>query len=137
MIKQVIVVRKDLRMGKGKIGAQCAHASGKVFFDKMIISAVYEGPDGRTTSQNIISSFTEEMLTWLKDIPFTKIVVGCDSLDEILLVEQECRVKDIPYALITDNGVTEFHGQDTITCIAVGPAKEEDLNPITGKFSLL
>jgi len=32
-VKQVIVLRKDLQMRKGKMIAQGAHASMKVFFD--------------------------------------------------------------------------------------------------------
>lgn len=34
-IKQVIVVRTDLNMRKGKMCSQVAHASMKVFFDRM------------------------------------------------------------------------------------------------------
>jgi peptidyl-tRNA hydrolase, PTH2 family len=136
MIKQVIVVRKDLNMRKGKIAGQAAHATMKVLVDRMTISAVYEGPNGKTTSQTIISTFTEEMLDWLKGI-FTKIVVGCDSLDCIYDIETKCREKNIPCAIIVDSGATEFHGVPTVTCIAVGPADEKDIDPITGLLPLL
>lgn len=37
-VKQVLVMRKDLNCRKGKIASQCAHASLKVFFDKMVSS---------------------------------------------------------------------------------------------------
>ena len=37
-IKQVIIVRKDLNMRKGKIAAQVAHAAMKVILDKMVVT---------------------------------------------------------------------------------------------------
>jgi peptidyl-tRNA hydrolase len=50
MIKQVIIWRKDLNVRKGKLAAQIAHASMKVFFDKMIISTsgLYRYTEGNT-----------------------------------------------------------------------------------------
>lgn len=44
---------------------------------------------------------------------------------------------DIPYALITDRGKTEFGGVPTITCLGIGPAESAVLDRITGHLKLL
>ena len=44
---------------------------------------------------------------------------------------------NIPYAVMIDNGMTEFAGRKTTTCIAIGPAESKDLDPITGELKLL
>lgn len=66
MIKQVIVVRKDLNMRKGKLAAQVAHASMKVFFDRMTKTSLAEMTRWRG-DYNVIddaykTTFTEEMI---------------------------------------------------------------------------
>jgi peptidyl-tRNA hydrolase len=66
MIKQVIVVRKDLNMRKGKLAAQVAHASMKVFFDRMTRTSLAEMTRWRG-DYNVIddaykTTFTEEMI---------------------------------------------------------------------------
>lgn len=126
MIKQVIVVRKDLNMRKGKMCAQVAHAAMKVFLDR--ISCQLE--------DSITINLTDEMSEWIIGA-FTKIVVGCDSLDDILWIKAKCDIDNVPYAVIEDNGTTEFKGVKTITCISVGPDKAEVIDEITGKFKLL
>ena len=57
-LKQVIVVRKDLNMRKGKIAAQAAHASMKVFMD----NASFDSNTHHLTLNNV----TVEMMNWLK-----------------------------------------------------------------------
>lgn len=143
MIKQVIVVRKDLNMRKGKLAAQSAHASLKVFLDRM-----HRAPDKKIEhdfteewQQNFDTSFTPAMLEWLdwrEGKPgFTKIVVGCNSEEELFEVEKQAKEAGIIHALIKDNGVTEFHGVQTPTCICLGPDEADKIDVITGKFSLL
>lgn len=128
MIKQVIVVRKDLNMRKGKMCAQVAHASMKVFFDRIL--------QQNDNNSVIISDLTDNMLDWINGA-FTKIVVGCDSLEDIHSVKNQCINYNISYAIIEDSGATEFNGAKTITCIAVGPDVADKIDLVTGKYKLL
>jgi PTH2 family peptidyl-tRNA hydrolase len=126
MIKQVIVMRKDLNMRKGKMVAQGAHASMKVFFNRMY----------RINDKGYATDFSKEMEEWMES-SFTKIVLGVDSEQEILELGEKARENCIPFAIITDNGTTEFNGVKTITCIAIGPEEESKVNEITGNLNLL
>lgn len=115
MIKQVIVVRKDLNMRKGKMCAQTAHASMKVFFDRMERVSGFRSPlllKGYQTWS--IHSFTPEMEKW-KDGSFAKIVVGCDSEQELFDLQKQADEAGIVNAIILDNGMTEFK-QDCPDC---------------------
>ncbi len=125
--KQVIVVRKDLNMRKGKIAAQVAHAAMKVFFDKG------EWEDGQTFAITFLSS---SMIEWMKGA-FTKVVVGVNSEDEIYQLAEKAREAGIPHAVIIDSGFTEFHGNKTTTCIAIGPDDGDKLDVITGNLELI
>ena len=122
MIKQVIIMRTDLNMRKGKMVAQGSHASMKVFFDKMQFHPVLGG-------------FTSQMIEWAEG-SFAKIVVGVNSLEELLELERKAKESKIPCALITDLGKTEFK-EPTITCLAIGPDESEKIDPITGSLKLL
>lgn len=124
--KQVIVMRKDLNMRKGKMIAQGAHASLKVFLDR------------RTGEPGDAFTFavTEPMAAWLGG-RFTKVCVGVTSLAELEAVVERARAAGVPCALVVDAGATEFHGIPTPTCCAVGPAWTEDVDAITGALPLL
>jgi PTH2 family peptidyl-tRNA hydrolase len=78
----------------------------------------------------------KDMLAWL-DGSFRKIVVGCESLDELNFLAAQARFKRLPFALIEDNGATEFHGQPTLTALAIGPAEDEVIDEITRDLRLL
>jgi len=129
--KQVIVVRKDLNMRKGKIAAQVAHASIKVFFDRM--TAVSETEEGHQIYHGI---YTPEMIEWKNGI-FTKIVVSVDSEEELLEIYSKAKSDNVPCSLIQDNGLTEFHNVPTYTCVAIGPAYEDVVSKYTGHLKLL
>lgn len=129
--KQVIVVRKDLNMRKGKIAAQVAHASMKVLLDRMP-EFNHEGSSARLLEYKNGSAFDK----WLNGI-FTKVVVSVDSLDELLALQKMAKELDIPNALITDCGHTEFHDKPTITCLAIGPDWPNRINSITSHLKLL
>ncbi len=123
--KQSIIIRKDLNMRRGKMCAQASHASMKVFFDRM-----------KKSENGYICDFTQEMEEW-KNGAFTKIVLGCDSIDDIYDLQDKANSLNVPNAVIIDNGTTEFGGVPTVTCIAIGPCKAEIVENLTSKYSLL
>lgn len=133
-VKQVICVRKDLKMRKGKIAAQCAHASLKVFLDQ----GSFETQDKFTSNEKKIISIplSDDMNTWLEG-NYTKICVSVDSEQELLQIYQKAKDANILCSLITDLGLTEFKGVPTKTVVAIGPAKSEVLDPITKELKLL
>lgn len=125
-------MRKDLGMRKGKMVAQGSHASlGSLlkFFNKSkdsegnITYSVQFPPDG------ILDN-------WLNGI-FTKICLGVNSEEELMEIKRKCDEAEIPNVLITDAGLTEFHGVPTKTCLGIGPWESEEIDKITGELSLL
>ena len=141
--KQVIVVRKDLKMRKGKLAAQVAHASMKVLLDLMTKYINVEDVTEADTFAmppvyNYSLIFTEGtyLHNWLDGL-FTKVVVSVDSEEELFKILNEAEHAMIPCALITDAGLTEFGGVPTNTCIAIGPYLSEDLDAITGHLKLM
>lgn len=128
--KQVIIVRKDLKMRKGKMMAMAAHAGMKVFFDRGSIITNDAG------TRVLCIPLTDDMEEWVENI-FTKICVSVDSEAELLTVYAMAKDLDIPCSLIKDVGLTEFKGVPTYTSVALGPAKNEDIDRITGGLPLL
>jgi len=137
-IKQVIVMRKDLRNLKGekvrtgKLIGQGAHASMAIFFK--LIDPDKEGPIKETFNDcEYIIKIPHDMDIWRKDI-FTKVVLAVNSNEELLDIYNKANEANLPTVLITDSGQTEFLGP-TNTCIAIGPAKIDKINPITSHLS--
>ena len=140
MVKQVIAVRKDLNMRQGNIADQAAHAAMKVFFNRMEIT---NGEHFTSTGQYkerawkaTIKPIDADMKEWMEG-SFTKVVVGVNSEEEVYDLAQKAEKAGLPFAVIVDNGFTEFHGNKTTTCVAIGPAQAEKLDAITGKLQLL
>lgn len=131
MIKQVIVMRKDLNMRKGKMIAQGSHASlGALlkFFDKV------ENKDSITYKVQFgKNSYLDQ---WLNGT-FTKICLYVNSEEELDNIKNQCDEAKIPNALIIDAGLTEFHEIPTKTCIGIGPWDSEQIDKITGNLPLL
>ena len=125
--KQIIAVRKDLKMRKGKLAAQVAHASMAVILDMMA---------KEKNKWTLSMSEEDAVYKWLHG-PFVKIVVGVDSKDELMELYIAASLAKIPNALIQDAGRTEFHGTPTYTCIGIGPADPEEVDKITGHLKLL
>lgn len=153
-IKQVIIIRKDLSMRRGKSEAMAAHASMKVFFDKM----------KQSTVSMFLTSFTNEMKEWMKK-DFTKVVLSCDSEEELFELQKQAEEANIVNAIIQDNGLTEFKeicpdcngrgyykesfqltcptclqegkiNKPTFTCLAIGPDYSSKIDPITKNLKL-
>jgi len=125
--KQVIVMRKDLGMRKGKMIAQGAHASLKVLVDAGALDAEH------TT---FAMPLTPAAAAWLGG-RFTKVCVSVDSEAALEAIVEQARAAGVPCALIVDAGKTEFHGVPTKTCCAVGPAWSDEVDAITGGLALL
>jgi PTH2 family peptidyl-tRNA hydrolase len=123
--KQVIVMRKDLGMRKGKMIAQGAHASLKVLLDH-----------GRVGPTEAVIELTPAMAAWVGG-RFTKVCVSVDSEAALDAVVDRARAAGVPCAVIVDAGQTEFHGVPTKTCCAVGPGWVDDVDAITGALPLL
>ena len=147
--KQVIVFRKDLLKGpnairKGKFGAQCAHASlgallklFNVYKQEPIRVGSYEAEPGQIQYE-YSTVFKEKSVLddWLNG-KFTKVVVSVDSDEELVALNKALDDTFIPHALITDAGLTEFHGVPTNTCLGIGPYVAEEIDKFTGHLPLL
>ena len=114
--KQVIAVRRDLDMGKGKLAVQVAHAA---------VSA----------AEIARKSFAEWWDAWLKEGQ-CKVALRVDSLEEIVQLERRAKELRLPFALITDRGLTQVE-PGTMTCLGIGPAPSAIVDSLTGNLSLL
>jgi len=121
-IKQVIVMRNDLNMRKGKMIAQGAHASLSFLTRRL------------ENSDKVKLSKPEQ--EWL-DSSFAKVCVRVDSEEELLVIFQQAKEAMLEVHLITDSGKTEFHGEPTKTCLAIGPDYSHKIDQITGNLKLL
>ena len=136
-IKQLLIVRKDLNMRKGKIAAQVAHASLKVILDMMSRGLPMWGDEGDRVDLRMLDlSDRPEVTEWL-DGSFTKICVSVDSVQELVDIYNAANEAGLNCSIIEDSGRTEFHGIPTKTVVAIGPNKAEDIDKITGHLKLL
>lgn len=138
--KQVIVVRKDLNMRKGKIAAQVAHASLGCI-KKILQKTEDTDINFFDTNEKIINyrlSYYEidAFGEWFED-SWTKICASVDTETELLDIRDRCKEKNILHCLVQDAGRTEFKGIPTYTCIAVGPFWSDKIDEITGNLKLL
>ena len=127
--KQVIVVRKDLNMRRGKEAAQCSHASLGAVFSK---SFVAETETGEKMKVIPLSPAMEE---WF-NVRFTKICLSCDSEAELLALTAKAKEAGLTHFLCRDAGLTEFGGVPTYTTLAIGPAEAFEIDKITKHLKL-
>lgn len=129
-IKQVIIIRKDLNMRKGKIAAQAAHASMAIFFNKM--------KENKSQNENETSFLLKVdnpyMLNWIEG-RFVKICVYVNSKEELLEIYEKAKQSGLPCSLIEDAGFTEFK-EPTYTAVAIGPDNPEKIDLLTKHLPL-
>jgi PTH2 family peptidyl-tRNA hydrolase len=139
--KQVIVVRSDLAMSRGKMAAQVAHASlGS------ILSQMHTEIERSDINDSILSK--EMKLTLLKigmlgaridrsyldqwiSGRFAKIVVYIDNEEDLLRLINKADSIGVPTTPIYDAGASVFNGQRTLTCAAFGPWKSDIIDSVT------
>jgi len=114
--KQVIAVRNDIKMGKGKLAAQVAHAA--------VTSAL------EAKSRN-----PEWFKEWWNEGQ-AKIVVKVSNEEELRILLKQAEELKIPSSLVVDRGLTQLE-PGTVTCLGLGPAPATLMDKITGHLKLL
>lgn len=116
--KQVIVVRTDIKMSKGKLAVQVAHAA---------VEAVIKCLEKAVCRDNVA--------VWRAQGQ-KKVVVKARSLEELLKIKERAEELGLATALIADAGLTELP-PETITALGIGPAPSSILDIVTGSLPLL
>ena len=124
-IKQVIVMRHDLKMRRGKQMAQAAHASMSFICRRL-----------QERGSVSLADFSEVEQAWLTGA-FAKVCCRVVSEEELIVIHDKAVAAGLEVHLITDSGKTEFHGVPTRTCLAIGPDEAEKIDEITGELQLL
>jgi PTH2 family peptidyl-tRNA hydrolase len=136
--KQVIVIRKDLNMRKGKMIAQGSHAS-MAFLTKQ--GGLYCNlGTGLKPVDYFMTEVNEDQVNeighWLRN-SFRKICVYVNSEEELVAVHQKALDSGLISHIVEDNGATEFHGVKTLTAVSIGPAYDKKFEGITDHLPLL
>ena len=121
-------MRTDLEMKPGKLASQVAHAS-MAFLSNKIRQAMTDD------SKSVRLEFSEAEAIWIRG-RFTKIILAASSEEELRTLHRQFEEKSIPAVLIVDDGTTVFDGKPTATCLGVGPAYADEIDPIAGHLKL-
>ena len=132
--KQVLVVRADLKVHKGKMCSQAAHGA-MMFLTKRLRNEAdcYPTYMGGWKCEEVW--FAAEQMDWILG-DFTKVTLRVDSLDELMGIYHKAKEAGLEAHLVEDNGTTEFGGVKTPTCVAIGPDYVEKIDPITKDLRL-
>jgi len=112
-MKQVILVRTDLKMPKGKMSTQCAHASVEA----------------------VLKSKRDKIEEW-RNQGMKKVILKVKDEKELISFLKKAKNNKLTIALITDSAKT-FFKKPTKTCLAIGPDKEENIDKITSKLKMV
>jgi peptidyl-tRNA hydrolase len=112
-MKQVIVVNETLKLPRGKLAAQVAHASVAAF----------------------IEADQEAKQRWLAD-GMPKVVLESQGEETLRQLETLAKARKIPAGLVVDAGRTVVPA-GTITCLGLGPAAAAEIDALTGELKLL
>jgi peptidyl-tRNA hydrolase, PTH2 family len=123
--KQIILMRNDLNMRKGKMVAQGAHAS---------MAAILNLAQ-RDENDNLVIPNDPRVMPWLHG-KFKKICLKVNSEVELLYFYHAAKEKGLICSLILDSGLTEFK-VPTYTSVAIGPDKAENIDALTKELNLL
>ena len=113
--KLVIVVREDLKISPGKMAAQVGHAA---------VSCALRAKD---KDKRLFSNWMDEGQR--------KVVLKVGGLPELERIERMAGSAGLIASRIVDAGLTEIP-PGTVTCLGVGPAREADVDKITGNLKL-
>ena len=112
-LKQVIVVRDDLKLSRGKLAVQVAHAA--------VIGYLRSDPAVRRR--------------WI-DEGQKKVVLKVKSLEELMGIKYRAERENLVVGIVQDAGLTEIP-PGTITAVVIGPDEEKRIDKVTGSLLLL
>lgn len=112
-MKQVFIVRSDLKMGKGKIAAQVAHAAIECYK----------------------KASSDEIRKW-EDEGSKKVVLKVKDLEDLMHYHRICTSKKIKCSLIRDAGHTQVE-PGSVTVLGIGPVDDNIIEPITGNLKMI
>ena len=107
-----IIIRKDLKLPAGKAVSQGAHAAVEC----------------------VLRSDKDKVKSW-RDNGMPKIVLKVNDLKELQKYNQIAKDNGLVTALITDAGRTTVE-PGTVTCLAIGPDKEEKIDRVIKELKL-
>lgn len=113
--KLVLVVRNDLKMGKGKAAAQCSHASVLAY-------------------QQASKKESALLKLWLATGQ-RKVVVKIDDENSLFQVQKEARSLGLLTSIVRDAGHTQVSA-GTLTVLGVGPGPTNLVDKATGHLKL-
>jgi peptidyl-tRNA hydrolase, PTH2 family len=126
-VKQVIVIRRDLKMRRGKEIAQGSHASGAwLAYD--VAASLDAGGIATVTLDSVA-------VAWITG-SFRKITLQVQSEEELVTLHEAALAKGLRSHLIRDSGRTEFGGVPTITALGIGPDLAASIDEITGDLTI-
>ncbi len=128
-VKQVIVIRRDLHMRRGKEIAQGSHASS-AWISFAVADALRRGD-----TMLDLSTISEAAKLWLTS-SFRKVTLQVQTEDDIVALHAQAVAAGLESHLITDSGKTEFGGNPTITALAIGPDRATCIDAITGHLGI-
>lgn len=112
----VLVVRNDLKMSKGKIAAQCGHGAVGAY-------------------QTAVKRSPQLVRAWDQS-GCAKVAVKADSKEQLLAIRKHALALNFNVCLIRDAGRTQVE-PNSITVLAIGPARVQELDQVTGHLKLL
>lgn len=113
--KMILVVRNDLKMGKGKVAAQCSHAA----------VAAYKQVQRRNP----------ELLKQWEYCGQPKVVVKAPDEDTLINLLGQAREVGLTVSLIQDAGRTQI-APGSRTVLGVGPGPADLIDRVTGDLKL-
>ncbi|MFQ3343559.1 MAG: peptidyl-tRNA hydrolase Pth2 [Candidatus Poseidoniales archaeon] len=112
----ILVTRSDLNLSKGKLAAQCSHATAEC-----ILKAKRQSP---TILEKYLKSGAR------------KIVCSVSSLDSLKRIFGEAKEAGLICHMVTDAGHTEIPS-GTVTVVGIGPGIRNSIDQITSSLPLL
>ena len=135
--KMMIIMRRDLKMRKGKIAAQAGHACIEAIL--MALSKEERMDEFEMTADGLALKNTDKPAYPLSDwfmYGCAKVCVYVDSEEALLGIAKKANERGIIASVITDAGMTEFHGVSTKTCLALEPLPADVADELTGTLPL-
>ncbi|KPA83704.1 hypothetical protein ABB37_01958 [Leptomonas pyrrhocoris] len=136
-VKMTLVVRKDLKMGNGKIAAQCAHAAVAVVEEILEIKSrqVAASSDATMTLDSTSQLWLRWYAAWHVS-GCSKVALQCPDEETLMAIAKHAKEVQLPFCVIRDAGRTQI-APGSKTVVAVGPGPKSLIDEVTGQLKLL